>query len=408
MSSLYAVMALVLLFACVFVLVPFIRFKKANKQSEVTSSWYLSRKQELQAELSEGRFDEQEYQAAIAELQETAKQELKIALEEKQVEEALDSKPYLFAALALMLVTSIVFYSQNGHYNKLEQWQDTMAAMPELSQKIIQDSNAPVTNQELQDFALGLRTKLLEKDEAIGWMLLGRTLMAMSDIDGAISAFQKSYERQPSNVSNTLSYGQALQQSGDDILIEKSLRLFSEVLTYRPDNAMASLLLGESSLLLERFEGAKTAFTYGLSLLEENDPRRSLVSQRLQVINQQMGLSSVAFSGLTIEIDIASELKTKLNQFNNLFVFAKLSSMPMPIAVKKLSVSEFPLVVTLSDADAMVPELTLSSQQQVQVYARLSVDDQAPWSLGDWQGQQSNIDVNNTDVIKITIAEENK
>ena len=51
MSSLYAVMALVLLFACVFVLVPFIRFKKANKQSEVTSSLYLSRKQELQAEL---------------------------------------------------------------------------------------------------------------------------------------------------------------------------------------------------------------------------------------------------------------------------------------------------------------------------------------------------------------------
>lgn len=80
----------------------------------------------------------------------------------------------------------------------------------------------------------------------------------------------------------------------------------------------------------------------------------------------------------------------------------------MPIAVKKLSVSEFPLVVTLSDADAMVPELTLSSQQHVQVYARLSVDAQAPWSLGDWQGQQSNIDVNNTDVIKITIAEENK
>lgn len=408
MTSMYVYMLAMIVIATLFVLVPFIRFKTDNKQASVTSSWYQSRKAELEAELQEGRFSEQQYQAAVAELQETAKYELKDALASKSQNSNNRAKGILIGATFALVVIAFAFYSQKGHYQKLEDWQQTMIEMEVLSQKIIQDSNEPVTTEDLQKFALGLRTKLIEKDEAIGWMLLGRTLMAMRDIDGAIAAFEKSYKRQPSNISNTLSYGQALQQSGDDILVEQSLKLFSEVLTYRPDNQMAAMLLGESSLMLERFEGAKTAFDYSLTLLAEDDPRRELIQQRLQVINQQLGLSGDPQQGLTVTIAVAPEVKSKVSEFNTLFVFARLKSMPMPIAVKKLPVTSFPLTVRLSDSDAMVPELKLSGQQQVEVYARLSVDDQAPWEKGDWQGLASEVDVNSKDAIHITIAEENK
>lgn len=55
----------------------------------------------------------------------------------------------------------------------------------------------------------------------------------------------------------------------------------------------------------------------------------------------------------------------------------------MPLAVKRLTVADLPLSVTLSDADIMLPGQTLQGAGELQAVARISRSGNA--SQGEWQ-----------------------
>ena len=409
MSIFWLAAALMLLVAATFIFKPWIRFERVQTRQGLTSNWYQTRLTELQKELDSGQFSKQEYKEALAELKLTAKSEL---LWHKSHEagsgEHGNNRVYILAALGIFLLVTSIFYWQAGHYQKLGDWEQTLIKMPSLTQKVIQNSDQAVTQQELQDFALGLRSKLVEKEEAIGWMLLGRTLMALGDMEGAVSAFEKSYEMKPNNASNAVSLAQALQQMGDEFELGRSVRILTDVLNYQPDNEMALLLFSEGNLLLERYDVAKQGFLAAKAVLASDDMRLPAIEQRLDFIARQLGEVAENSNRLAILVEVAPELESRLREFRYLFVFAKIDAIPMPIAVKKLMVSEFPVQLILSDADMMLPDLTLSSQSSVNLYARLSVDDQAPFASGDWQGSVEQIETNSQDVIRMLINEEFK
>ena len=78
---------------------------------------------------------------------------------------------------------------------------------------------------------------------------------------------------------------------------------------------------------------------------------------------------------------------------------------PAPLAVKRLSASDLPASVTLSDSDSMAQGLSLSVFPQVQISARISRTGNAIASSGDLQGQSGPVTVQDTDRITITIDE---
>src|SRR5690606_39535661 len=68
-----------------------------------------------------------------------------------------------------------------------------------------------------------------------------------------------------------------------------------------------------------------------------------------------------------------------------LFIFARaVSGPPMPLAVKRLTVAQLPTTVSLSDADAMTPQLRLSNFENVRLFARISRSGDA--LKGEWVG----------------------
>jgi cytochrome c-type biogenesis protein CcmI len=194
MTSFWLALVAMTLVATFFVLVPVVRFKQVHSKSGLASDWFLARRVELEKELDEGKFTQEEFNEALLELKVTAKDELTDALAENSIHDKSNAINYLIVAAVLLVVVSAGFYAKQGEYDKLEDWQATLLKMPELSQTVLQNLDKQVSTEELQDFALGLRTKLVEKDEPIGWMLLGRTLLAIGDVDGAIQAFEKSYK----------------------------------------------------------------------------------------------------------------------------------------------------------------------------------------------------------------------
>ena len=71
-------------------------------------------------------------------------------------------------------------------------------------------------------------------------------------------------------------------------------------------------------------------------------------------------------------------------------IFSSLS--PMPLAVKKLTLADLPVALTLSDADAMMPTMKLSSFRQVVVGARVSTSGNPVAQAGDFYTELEAID----------------
>ena len=403
-----AIFALTII-ALAFVLVPIIRYQLQGTKVNASSDWFVNRQQELQQEFESGLFTEQEYQQAITELKLTAKDELVTAKAELgSQKQAFADKKLVILASVILIVGSVGFYSQLGQFDKLDERLQTLAKMPALSKKVVEQGNEQVTVEELTDFALGLRTKLAQKQDPIGWMLLGRVLLSLNDLDGAISAFEKSHDMNPDNASNNYSLAQALQLKGEQWDLQRSIKLLQQVMSVQPQNEMAIILFGEGNMMLENFELAKRSFEFAKQVLPQGDARHTALDSRINFLNQQLGLSVAPSIGakLNVAVSLAPELNGKLSSFTNLFVFAQTPNMPMPIAVKKLSITEFPVTITLTDQDIMLPEQKLSDFENVNITARLSVDEQASFTKGEWQGQVVNISTSETSNINIEINKE--
>jgi cytochrome c-type biogenesis protein CcmH len=102
---------------------------------------------------------------------------------------------------------------------------------------------------------------------------------------------------------------------------------------------------------------------------------------------------------------ISAELKARAEPGAAVFVYAKaMQGPPMPLAVRKLQLSELPVSLTLSDADAMMPSMKLSAFDQVIVGARVSSSGKPVAQAGDFYTELEAVDsVNPPEQIILTI-----
>ena len=132
-----------------------------------------------------------------------------------------------------------------------------------------------------------------------------------------------------------------------------------------------------------------------VAVLPEQDPSRAAIAGGIERARQQMGEGeqpsaatepSAKVHALEVSVSLSPEVQQKVQPDDAVFVFARaLSGPPMPLAVKRLKVSDLPAQISLSDVDAMMPELKISRFDQVQLVARVSRAGNA--TQGEWTGQ---------------------
>ena len=72
-------------------------------------------------------------------------------------------------------------------------------------------------------------------------------------------------------------------------------------------------------------------------------------------------------------VRLAPQFKDQVKPSDLVFIYAKASSgPPMPLAAKRLRVADLPVQVSLSDDDAMMPQMRMSGFEQIIVGARVS------------------------------------
>jgi len=95
-------------------------------------------------------------------------------------------------------------------------------------------------------------------------------------------------------------------------------------------------------------------------------------------------------------VNLAEPLRQIAAPQDAVFIYAKaMSGPPMPLAVKRLTVADLPVQVTLRDSDAMIPSMTLSSFDQVVVGARISKSGNPVAQTGDLFVEVSGVDSSN-------------
>jgi cytochrome c-type biogenesis protein CcmH len=75
----------------------------------------------------------------------------------------------------------------------------------------------------------------------------------------------------------------------------------------------------------------------------------------------------------------------------------------MPVAVARHKVSELPIQVTLTDAMAMMPQMTLSTTKDVLIGARVSKTGQAIAQSGDLQADEVAMTIGSTEPVSLLI-----
>ncbi|MBA6409919.1 MAG: c-type cytochrome biogenesis protein CcmI [Pseudoalteromonas distincta] len=399
MILMWACFALLTLVALGFVMLPFLKKERVqtithNANAELISI-YEQRLVDLQTDLDNQRIDTVNHAESIIELKRRLLNELS---PEKSLNSKGNNRIFALTGGAFVLALTGVFYGLTGSQQQISAWHDAMDNLADYGERAVMQKGEPLSQNELQAFALALRTKLSRSgDDEVAWMLLGRVAMSLNEFDMAQQSFDKALRMNPDNMQVLISYSQVLLLEGSEANMTRAAGMLSKVLKVEPTNLDAISLLALIAYERKDWPQAKAAFEVLLASMEKNDSRYSMISERIADIEKQMqtdgSVMPVTTTGaIAVTVDIAKELIDKQPKDGILFIFAKAASgSPMPLAAVKLAKYSFPITVELSDSSAMVAGLNLSSAENIIISARISIDDSVMPSSGELEGHSESL-----------------
>lgn len=360
---------------------------------DVNRELYEQRKLELVQEREDGLLNENAFKRANSEL------DKRFVTENSELEQVHDQQVgrHIWVPAVVIVVLTVVLYSLFGSWSLQRDADNALEQLPELGKKVLTNSEAQTTREELEIFALGLRQRLAkEPDDAVAWLVYARSMSALGQLEQSIDAYKKSLSIEPDRVGTLLSYAQLLLQTGDESFMPEAARKLQRVLEQEPGNEEALSLLGFVAFQRGDWQQAITAWELLLQQIPETDERYQPVAAAVADAKQRL---SATEQQLTVTVTVSEAVRAQIPAGATLFVYVRAPEGPgMPAAVIRQPVDEFPITVTLSDANAMLPDYRMSQLNQWQVMARISADEQIDAAPGDFDAEPAIIEPSTTQV----------
>ena len=257
-----------------------------------------------------------------------------------------------------------------------------------------------------------------DPNDIAGWLMLGRSYIALERVDDAILAYDHAHRLDANNVDAMLGLGEALSLRAGDEITPASAQLFEQAVKLAPDNPKALLyggfaaaVRGDRATARSRWEALKKLHP-PLQIEEMLDARiaelgpaggpagSALASGAPPVAGAapagsgepsgapSAGEANSSAAQATVNLSIAPALKSRLTDAAQLFVFAREpGSRGPPLAAKRLTSSAIGTQISLSSADSMMPGRVLVAGQRVSITARVSFSGQPLPAAGDLYGE---------------------
>lgn len=403
---------LLLLVALSFLLIPVLRGRRAQLEEDRTAlnvALYQERVAELQAQQQEGVLDNAQMDSGRAE----AARELLADTEGADTSRVSRlGKPLPLLAAILVPLLGLGLYLHFGASDKVEltrEFSHAPQSMDEMTQRLE-------------------RAVAAQPDSAEGIYFLGRTYMAQDRPADAAKMFERTVAlagRQPELLGQ---WAQAQYFADGKKWSDKLQALTDEALKGDPKEVTSLGLLGIAAFEGARYQDAIDYWTRLLAQLPPEDNSRAALQGGIDRATEKLKASggtvaqapSVASAApanpataakgtalLKVSVDLAPELRAKVQPGDSVFIFARaVSGPPAPLAAKRLTVADLPVTVELGDADAMMPQLKLSNFPEVQLVARISRAGQP--MAGEWIGRSQPLASSTTAAQKLTIDSPDK
>jgi cytochrome c-type biogenesis protein CcmI len=419
-SYFYLMAIAIVLLAVPFVCYPMLKqtfrnsAKGANGSDELSNANVIKQRMlELDVEVREGLIDPSEKENAIRDLKLALVDEMPEATSAQQIK----SKPLVFIALALPAIAIGAWvYSQSNQLAGLQAYKDSSVEIEDLRTKLEQQGPQSLTPDDFAKFALSIRSNLRDNpDDARGWSFLAMVSTSIGRVDEGVAAYKKALDITPADDPLRFKFAEALMLQGTQESLNNSARQLNYLMQKEPGNRNYKLLLTsvaiqlqDSALAVELFSMIKDDMNPDSQFYQSivNELRKLGVSDvsivgeptmanAVQAGQEAPNAASPALAELLINVNISKELQSSLPQSAYLIVFAQHSDgrSRAPLAVKRFALPSLPIQVRLSDADAMIPAMNLSSAQQVNITARISLDEDVMPSAGELEGSALNVEI---------------
>ena len=414
-SEFYIIVSGLITLVLLIVAFPWLRNKNHAKQDSLSNTQIVKQRlAELDREVQEGLISEHDKRQAV--------DELKLALVDEsafQSHKTGNAKLPLLIGGVLAIVCGVIVYAQVNQMGRVTQASQAIEALPELSQQLASGNANSLTQQDIASLALAIRQRLREEPEDdTGWMYFGRLMLSIGQEVQAIEAIDKAVSLAPSNSANRITLAQALMTTGDVNNLERAQSILLGLLNDNPANDNLALMMAVVSAQLGDLENTERFYQQ----VEGKLPADSDMAQRLVArikelkgnTNEMAALQNTAAeitdtstaqnasseakntngeaqTGFNITVNLSDGANIKAPKDGFLIVFAQdaNSDNKMPAAVVKLPIEDFPVSVTLTTENAMMPQFTLATLSDVVVTARLSKDGNVAVAKGEWQGSVS-------------------
>jgi len=347
---------------------------------QANKSVYESRMLELVEDHKQGLLTEKDLANAERELKKA------FVTDVHDPDEQVTMKPASIVwVMAVVILSALALYIWAGSWQQQRQADQALAQLEERSQRLLGDSSGRVEPEEMMLFALGLRQRLEAQPNAGAWSLYGRIMLQLGQLDEGVEAFEQSRRLAPNNVSNLMFYAQSLILSGSDNDLARAAGFVRTILEEDRTNVEALGLLGVIAYDRGDYERASQAWELTLRLLDEDDPRKASIENSLADAKARADGTVLA---LTVNVDISEQLRNEIPFGATLFVFVRdPDGGRAPIAVVRQVITDFPITVTLTDADAVMTETGLSDASNWLVGARLTRSGTIEMQIGDMEAR---------------------
>jgi cytochrome c-type biogenesis protein CcmH len=241
-----------------------------------------------------------------------------------------------------------------------------------------------------------------------GWLLLGRSDIALERVDDAVTAYEQAHRLDANNVEAMLGLGEALSMRAGGNITPPAAELFERAVSLEPDNPKALLYSGFGAATRGDRASARKRWL-ALKALHPPPEIDAMLDQRIA----ELGTADLAASGeaagmagpatasatgqsaasqagaeATVNLTISPALKARLTGDTPLFVFAREpGAQGPPLAAKRLTSAAIGTQIHLSSSDSMVPGRVLTAGQKVSITARVSFGGQPLPVAGDLYGE---------------------
>lgn len=386
---------------------------------------YHDHRQDIDASLASGSITQEQYDALTTELERNLLEDSAASSQDNSVDVRLDVPKKNSAFIAFfslltvgVLIAAALLYGRLGAYSswQVKQALDNRYAL-EQAYMAADAQQRPNIEKNIVEANLQLIEQLevtIEKlpDNLQMRALLGRTAAGMSDYSSAIEQFQAILVLEPELVTIKAELAQALFLQSSNQVLPNVQSLVDDVLMAEPENTIALGLAGIGAFQSADYATAIQYWEQLIAIEGPNTPNSIALQQGIRTARTRMGVSpediaisnevasdeiassnNAAPSGSTspriqVNVTLDERIQSQVSPETTVFIYARAwQGAKVPLAITRITVKDLPADVTLTNAMSMAPSMNLSTSEQFELLARVSINGSPVPQSGDWEAK---------------------